>query len=50
MYAIEASNLAQLVPKVAKENEVEDKIIVVQKKVEDVTINEVPKVDIIVSE
>ena len=50
MYAVEASNLAELISKVAEENNLKEKIKVIQKKVEDVNSDDLEKVDIIVSE
>lgn len=50
VYAVEASNLAKLIPLVAKENNLEEKIEVIQNKVEDVSEDSIEKVDIIVSE
>lgn len=50
VYAVEASSLAKLISSVAKENNVEKIIEVIEKRVEDIENNEVEKVDIIVSE
>ncbi|XP_058802149.1 uncharacterized protein LOC131670508 [Phymastichus coffea] len=50
VYAVEASNLAKLISIVAKENNVEQVIDIIEKKVEDIDTNEIEKVDIIVSE
>lgn len=50
VYAVEATNLAILVSQVSVENHVEDKIRVIQKKVEDISPDDIDKVDIIVSE
>lgn len=50
VYAVEASNLAKLIPQVAIDNNVGDTIEVIQKKVEDVSPSEVEEIDIIVSE
>ncbi|XP_014226623.1 protein arginine N-methyltransferase 6 [Trichogramma pretiosum] len=50
VYAVEASIIAELIPDVAKENNFENKIEVIQKRVEDIAADEIEKVDIIVSE
>ncbi|XP_011502659.1 PREDICTED: protein arginine N-methyltransferase 6, partial [Ceratosolen solmsi marchali] len=50
IYAIEASNLANLISQVAEENNVKDKIEIIKKPVEDINSNDIQKVDIIVSE
>ena len=48
MYAIEASSFASQARKVVKANNFEDKIEVIQKRVEDLELD--TKVDVIVSE
>jgi protein arginine N-methyltransferase 6 len=50
VYAIEPSNLAILISQVAEENNVNDKIKVIKKSIEDLNTNEIESVDIIVSE
>ncbi|KAJ8670484.1 hypothetical protein QAD02_001743 [Eretmocerus hayati] len=50
VYAVEASNLANIIPQVAAENNVVDKVQVIPKLAEDINPCEIEKVDIIVSE
>lgn len=50
VYAVEASALANIIPKVAKENNFSDVIKVFKQRVEDVILPECEKVDVIVSE
>ena len=48
VYAVEASNLADYLPQVMKENNLEDKVTVIKGRIEEVTIPD--KVDLIISE
>ncbi|XP_069701012.1 protein arginine N-methyltransferase 6 isoform X2 [Periplaneta americana] len=50
VYAVEASNLADMIPKVAEENDFASVIKVLKQKVEDVKLPNDEKVDVIVSE
>ncbi|XP_014212401.1 protein arginine N-methyltransferase 6 [Copidosoma floridanum] len=50
VYAVEASNVSKLISQVAEENNVEKKIQVISRKVEDINPNDIEKVDILVSE
>ncbi|XP_031831173.1 uncharacterized protein LOC116426422 isoform X1 [Nomia melanderi] len=50
VYAVEASDLVKFTENVITENKLNDKISVIHSKVEDISINNIEKVDIIVSE
>ncbi|XP_034236970.1 protein arginine N-methyltransferase 6 [Thrips palmi] len=50
VYAIEASNLAELMKEVVKENKLTDQIEVIQSRVEDVELPDGQKADVLVSE